>query len=1159
MSAISNDELKRRLILDNSEKVLSRLMREVDWPFLGLFGEALNQAMRRAVFEAINANPTVSGYVRHLDLYPALFSVYLCQILMQTFGQADHFQLWPEIQRALRLREPPSTAERQQLWMAFRQACIELGLEVSPRLDGPHYMVEEFLRQVGLSVAFSGDLAARMFRFAHRSGLPDEDDPQGIEAWQETLCLTLNIPFSITARKAVELDAKGYYTQVFLRVASADGQVGESPSLLEQAFGKALQDSGASAKRLGRVAIPQVVLQNDVLGVLLPGGMPREWMVEVDRDRRKFRTSGTEEFVPFDNYLPIAVAIHDESDHRVVSLPLWEDERNNRILIFSAETGLLRGRGMLGGGAVTVSPGVYLLLSRFDPEIEGVESEHLSEDPVVYLTPLNLGPGKRIELRRGPAALAVSANAEPMVQWEGEGIVSREGHTVYPGGKMSLRIEVPEDLRRGTTGFEVEISAGGAGQSRVVSPLEFGEDGAALVHIGEAASAAGWQAGVWRLLAQLRRIGEARTLARSAALCWIGLKEFRSGLRFVCAVRPANLFEAGCDNVQATSQEVACREASRRSMRLVFALDARREIALSWAVPGVFVDLLEYDEQGLAVRKPLAVGGTLLASTASSQQLVISSHENATLRLGAFDRRVNFTHRGSVTLPLGSLADRLSAESTNLTYQGDSQQHSITLVHLIRPHEILSFESRLETGRAMLRFATGSRIQAVQVRVLELISGLEQVLVADSSDPSGNHSRAGLAQMLITKREDGALSTTVFLDISDLSPGAWLLRFEVLQDGTWGRLTNTRGDYYAAGMLIGEDGRFGNGNSLSAVLMALEPGEVPRALRRFHEAMQYCYAEPSWMSVRWLDPGWRTLVDLCADQGEKMIGTLFDLVASPLPESSSPSWIPQLTVLARKPQLLALPASTYAALNERNSVLMVVLAAMAKLPTTLAHSFQGLLHMGVVGAFSNARKICQHGEHPRGFDPDRYKDALRQTDDRGAIYLLADDHFIPGEGQLCGSLHYRFAKRSLEERFARSLGGNDVRRGQALWMGREAMRRLSRLSLSDRRFDPVIDPWPAEMDESTPDFMAQKVSMLRSLEHFISVLSWHCRLESRQPGALQQFLRTVAPDDVDATSPLGFILHVGDALLGFYLLLWEIVMRADLNEESRPQGVTANA
>ncbi len=1148
MVTVPPDELQRRLVLEQSEKYLRKQLAELDWPFLGLFGEKLNKDMRAAVFTTISANPSVGGFIRHLELYPALFSIYLCQILLQTFGTADYFQLWPEIQKALRLRDAPGDAEQQQLWMAFRRACVALGLEVSTRYQGTHFRVDEFLRQVGLSVAFADDLAERCMRFARRHGLPDEDDPEGIISWQEALCRTLTSPFSRTARAAVERDRRGFYTQLFLRVAG-DGRRGADPdSPLGKAFAKVVAEDGTAARKFGRAAIPRMVMQNEALGVMLPGGRSCEWTVAVDSQRRRYRTSGVEQFVPFDTYLPLKVAVEDETDHQVLAVPLWEDERNNRVLVFSSETGLLRGRGALSEAPVSVSPGAYYLLSRFDTNGSGSDAVQLCEDPAVFVSHIRLSPGEQLKICRGPASLVIAANEEASIQWQGEGIISREGHAVFPDAKLSLRIEVPSELRDAGTPFDLELSASDAGAAQTIA-LVLNDRGAAEVDVGSVVSKVGWRPGVWRVLAQLKRRGEARTLARSATLCWIGLKQFRSGPRFICSERPANLFEPGCDNVRVTANEVSCRSGDHRSMRLVFALDSRRDMGMSWAVPGVFVDLLEYDEQGLAIRKPLALGGTLLASATSSQQLVISADRPATLRVGNFVRKVNFSARGSVTLPLGTLSDSVNANDSCLVYRLDDSGAEVILARLVRPHEVLEFAVRLEPGRGMIRFATANRIDAVKIHARELLSGTEKTLLADSGATIGNQGRSGPAQCLITSRPDG-FSTSVFVDLDCFSAGAWLLRLEVLHKNSWGRLSNSRGDHYAAGLLLAGMGKILTADRIGDLLANLAEGPGTQVLRRFHDALQYCYAQPCWNEIRWLEHGWRILVDRCTKGLPGSLDTLVELAVQPPLETSSPSWIPQVFVLSRKPNLLVLEANEYAGLTAREYLVARVLRVIASLPTALSTVFGPALHVAAASGFSNLPGM-QRGESPRGFDTRRFAKAVVQLDDRKATYVLADDSFVPGDEQLLGPIHYRYAKAQFEDRYARSLGGNEIRRGQAIGMARQTVRLFPRLGLADRPLDPVVDPWPTLVEESTPDHICQKLEILREFEHFVSAFAWSCRLEARNKGTLTRFLDHATPLGVETPGPLGFLLYVGEGLLSFYLLLWEIVLRADLDGQPR--------
>lgn len=926
--AMTNEELTRRLLLDGSEKFLRRQLQEVDWPFLGLFGEKLNKDMKAAALKAINANPTVEGFLRNLQQYPALFSIFLCQILLQTFGREDHFQLWPEITRVLRVREL-SQPNRELLWRGFRNACIKIGLEVSTGEQGSHYMVNEFLRQVGLSEAFAGDLATRALRFASRNGLPDEDDPQGIVAWQGSLSNTLSVPFSRSAKAAIDDDRQGYYTQLLLRVIHSDGTVSENDSPIAQAFAKTFKNDGAAiSTKIGRAAIPQVQFQNGALGIMLPGGVHREWTVLLDDESHKYRTSGGEQFVVFDHMLPRHVVVQDDTKRQVLSLPLWADDRNNQVLLFSSETGLLKGRGALsatGEPGIQVSPGIYCLLSRFDPAFDGDAAECLSEDPALYLSLVRLAPNERRELRRGPTLLEISATAEPVIIWQGSGVVSREGQSVYPDSNLVAQIEIPQELRTDATGFVLELSAGDGGNPQTVA-LKLDDTGRADVPLAAIVKEGNWKSGVWRVLAQVKRIGEARTLVRSAALCWIGLKEFRSGLRFVCTEKPTNLFEPGCENIRIETGEVACANTNRRLLRLVFALDTRREVSLSWAVPGVFADLLEYDEQGLAIRKPLAIGKTLLASTTSSQQIVITADRSAELKIGNFCRKVDFAARGSVTLPIGTLADCATADDANLTYH-PLDGRSIVVARLVRPQQVLKFDVRVEFGKATIRLVTANPIEAVQIRCRDILSGKERTLVTDC-EITGEDGGATLECKIVLNEDNCA--ATLRINLADFNSGAWMLWLEVLYRGSWGRLTNARGDYFVAGVLLAEDGYPMQNHRLEELLQSLSGAAAARALGRFHEALQYCYAQQVWSQISWLGQGWKSLVDRCSADIPGNMEALFDIVAEPMPDSSSPSWLPQLTIPSRLPIIFTLPALEYRNFSNANSLLVHALLALGK-------------------------------------------------------------------------------------------------------------------------------------------------------------------------------------------------------------------------------------
>ena len=88
-------------MLKKLEEEIREAIRKSDVPFLGLLGDTISSANRTALDIAILSNPTISGYIRNLGLYPALFSVNLTYFVMQGMGQAGHFELYPHIQKAI--------------------------------------------------------------------------------------------------------------------------------------------------------------------------------------------------------------------------------------------------------------------------------------------------------------------------------------------------------------------------------------------------------------------------------------------------------------------------------------------------------------------------------------------------------------------------------------------------------------------------------------------------------------------------------------------------------------------------------------------------------------------------------------------------------------------------------------------------------------------------------------------------------------------------------------------------------------------------------------------------------------------------------------------------------------------------------------------------
>lgn len=505
-------------MLSQSEQIVRKAIQESDVPFLGLLAETFTTPIKIDIEIAVLANPTVHGYISYLQRYPSLFSVNLTAHIMKGMGNAGHFELYPHIQKAIGIDSELSTIDREKLWRAFRQAVLTLGLEPSPRVSGTHFMVDEYLRQVGVPLAFVDDLAERMLTFAKRVGLPDEDDPEAVTSWQVALDAKLEQPFSRTARKAVALDSQGFYTQVFLRVHAHDKQGEGLSNALERGMARALQRQSSSVFR--RAVLPYLILHEGNIGIFIAGEDERKFEFEVDGVSRTFSAGVEDKFISINESLPKDVVIKEVSGRQSSRYLLWEDNRPNRLLVFS-DTGRFSARAHLNQSEpLVLSPGNYTFLSRFQPA--EVEAEELWNDPKQYIFSVFVHPGAQIDLTHGPAKLTVQGESQPFVSWQGQSKSTKEGLDFF-FGPLDLTIEFPTEwLAAAGSTYVLRLTINGCNE-RLERQFNLDDAGRVVFDISAEAKKQSWRPGFGRLLAEVYRPGENRILLRGAAFYWYGL------------------------------------------------------------------------------------------------------------------------------------------------------------------------------------------------------------------------------------------------------------------------------------------------------------------------------------------------------------------------------------------------------------------------------------------------------------------------------------------------------------------------------------------------------------------------------------------------------------------------------------------------------------
>ncbi|NOV23417.1 hypothetical protein E5S69_07665 [Cupriavidus necator] len=1140
--------MKLQHIVD-AEESLRATIKSSDVPFLGLMKESLRPSTTVSIELLTLASPGAEMYAGYLRRYPALFSVHLTACIMEGMGQAGHFELYSHIQRAIGTDSPLSQGQRDVLWRAFRRSIIELGFEPSPIVSGPHFMANEYLRQAGVPLAYADDLAERMLTFARRLGLPDGDDPEAVVSWQRALEDRLNPPFSMTAKKAVSLDAKGYYTQAFLRVSARHGGISsDDPSNpVERAMARAFDMQG-NRGAFRRASLPYISLNEETAGIFVPGGDLREFEFWIDGEAVLHHSGIEDTFVPFNKPLTHKVVIQERAGTQSYRYQLWEDDKTNRILLFT-DTGRFKCSGQLQANdtnPIVVPPGSYTCLSRFEPT--GIEAEELWDDPYVCAFRISVHPGSTSTLRHGPATLTIQGARQPYSQWSGVSKATNEGIEVH-FGQLEFDVEFPSEWSSvAAGGYVLTLSASGSSEQLRI-PFSVDASSRATIAVAEALEQHRCAPGFVRLLAEVSRAGENRTLVRSSVNYWWGLSEITPNMQFKCDQLPRNLQSALNENIRIDGNVLKPRDAISRALRLVFQLDERRYQVLSWNVPGIFIEVESTQESGSVSRQMRTIGEVESVSAISSKHILVSSSESGLLSVGDWAIHVDFAKHPSKRLPASLLASRLTPQASSLRFKSDRTGLDVELLRLVQPQFVTRMAARIVEGQYLVEFSMSEEAQAVAIRARDVISGQDVELTLEANTGVWTGHRFGRSRLTSLPAKSGGYTVSVYFDLEQWPSGAWIFGFDAKVGGMWGQLENQRQDVFAAGFICDDQGRPIRSDELLACLSGLTDIESLAVLCRVQDAMSTCYMRECWESLQWIAGIWRALLSRWKGRTVEAVTTLVDVACMRPPEGANSSWLLQQTAGAIMPEMFTLPAVAYSRVNKRAHRVAEALRAISDLKAQYPGVFPDLIHVAAASAFSNLSEM-QRGGAPRGFKLASYMEAMRQMG--GGIedsFKLEDASFRPLNGDWLGPVHIRFATRALELAYENSLAGNEIRRGQAMGLCRFVKQKFPAFPQNSHKClagsSPVVAPWPTEVVDGIPEEVAQRSDNLEQITHLLSLLAFHCRLEARSDRGLATFMEVLGSAGIPVEPSLTYLLQIGEAVFAYYLLLWELVQKAE--------------
>ncbi len=1127
-------------------------------PFLGLFEDHIQIHTRQKLVAFIQkSSDPFAKFIDLMGTYPAVFSTLLVVQLQEDFGEHGHFEVYPIFRKIFGCEL--TQHQREHLWRAFRIACMfELGISVSPRRSGSHFMVREYLRQVGLPLRYVDKFTKKALLYVNQAGVPDLDDPELLKIWQDGLIPRLTPQ---TAKEAIQRDDICYHSQMFIRSLLGGKNGNTETSRIESAILEAIE-SGPSVRKIKRVGIPRIVFREYECGVLLPGSQePVQWEIKVDGSSRSYTSRNDDRFIAFDTALPLDVSITNE-DGFSCSYPLWQDQKNNRLLIFSIPEGKFITTASLAEKEVFLDPGKYLFLTRFVPE-DAVELEMLSDSPEIHTYTISLAPGDNYTLQKGPAKIEVKAEEKPALDFNQHPIRGVRGNELYQAEGLKLEIIIPKEMMNEEKKFVIKMTSKSLG-GEIKLPFPIQQENQFVLNIGKVMERF-WEPGVSRVLFEVFREDIRRSLVRKSAVLWNGLVRIKDRARFFCSKLPNNLMKETCENLEIENevQSMAFKDETNRFFKMAFE-DGPRILFFTWSVPGIFLSLRDYARKE-QIDKGLKIGETVSINTTSRKVLTVFASEPALLKIGRYEVEVDFNRLGSKKIPLSGFVEYLEPGQDSLLFISEKYASPVQLLRFVSPFEVESYSVSSDFGQRKIEVSIRPAFQALRLSMKNLMDG-------NSSEADITLAQIGqtdryeiLPDIHATFFKESSNQCTVHFPQTNWPSGLWLISFMIKADNRWGALTDSKGAVFADGLVSSSRQVGTNFEELWWWFSgSVQKESYTEIFGRLDESLKTFYALDCWSHLSWLDSFWIKLGrELSKNPRTEDCLKLLALTGNRNSITDDGYAIPAFHPGTVVTDMFCLDKSLYPDRQLSSSCFHGCLRFISKINDPCRAFSHGYFDFAALFGFENALQVAQTECSPQCFGLTAYVDSLKARDLPDKWRLLNDDQWRPAKGDMLGPMHYRYALSKFREEFANAMATASERLGSALYLARQ-MKSISIKSLAGGKsitkietginsklfFDSLHPPRELLDDEALVALENQE-----SIIGFVSLFAQVCRWESRERGIMDKFKKRAdvlckhQPSSVNKY--LGYLLYLAEDLFGFYLLLWELVFSADCDMPRR--------
>lgn len=745
-----------------------------------------------------------------LKLHPAVMTVWLARVAGEAYAKkqedGDTKNFWPNFSQGVGV-EFSTQGARSEFVTTFRQCCFLVGnVVLDPPELGPRIYVDRLLFQAGLPLCHVQHFANSMRWVERQYSLPDPDEP---DAGQDLRALMARSPYLANIpilKKALAGPAGPLICEVALRVA-LDAEPLEINPTLARAIEEAFQDIGhGTAERprspFLRLAADfcslEVVCPNQPASLVGPTGLL--WFVGGTpqrvgaNDETTFPVSSQGHFTVELRGLAGGHNLRREFDLR------WT-ELKQPFLVFDASSRYWR--RVEDGEVIALRSGQYWVLHSVGAQFDAATRRWDWPDGLSALSEIALHPGQQLSLSTNEKSFVFKAAQIPFFAPNGKTICTDELERIHYGWSNLPEVWCPvEDDTVASADWSLHIRS--ANQEQVV-PLKNGECNGNMLRYQSDGSEF-----LKRLTPGLHFIelsvsrGNRRPQCKETFKLWVGLREYREGVSFECDAPPSNIRWGECLGLPWDGSALKHTNDNRRQHIVAFEV-GEEIVTFRFSRSGTFLESFE-KRAGHAIHpEACRLGDSFSASIQSARFLRVwhipADDYQIVVNGTTFQEVARASGRLFTDLSLGNLSSQFSSGGEiSIKLHGNA----IKVARFTKPLVPRFADTQSDDNYESLVFKFADEVSWVRPRIRELVSGKLVEFEGERFSPAGHCTFAseGLptlecANVSADITADSALHR-VSLDVPKAGwpeGSIWLMELEIRRDesSAWQLLSDELG------------------------------------------------------------------------------------------------------------------------------------------------------------------------------------------------------------------------------------------------------------------------------------------------------------------------------------------------------------------------------